>query len=63
VPHPDNRGVAELFGEALPRLVDASLADLILSTDTVLTNAVRRVVKEVEQAQGSYAAHSSSPSP
>jgi FXSXX-COOH protein len=62
VPHPDSRGVAELFDEALPRLVDAPLADLILYEDSALTNAVRRVVKEVEQAEGSYAAHGSSPS-
>ncbi len=46
---------------ALPDLTGILLSQCLLPGQTPLRNAMRRVVEEVEQAEGHYAAHGSSP--
>ena len=56
----DARGLPET---GLPDLTEIPLRQYLSAGQNALKNTVRRVVEEVERAEGNYAAHGSSPAP
>jgi hypothetical protein len=56
---PGERPDAGRIGEALPRVAELPLAELILARHWALAKALQLVVDAAEGAKGNYAAHSS----
>jgi FXSXX-COOH protein len=61
VQDPGDRPGEGTSGEALPRVGEVPLADLIPAGHSALANAVRRVVEATERSTDTFAAFGSAP--